>query len=781
MTAVHTEPLVRRSFTVRGVVQGVGFRPFVARLAADLGLAGQCANGATRVVAEVEGPAGAVDEFERRLRTEAPPMAVIIDVQRQDVSPTGAHAFRIESSLTEPGERTLVAPDTATCEDCLREMRDPEDRRYRHPFITCTNCGPRLTIITDLPYDRPRTTMAGFPMCARCADEYSDPADRRYHAQPIACPDCGPTLRAVGPDGSILATGTEPSLDVARKALRAGRIVAVKGIGGYHLACDASDAAAVAALRERKHRPRQPFAVMARDLATAKVLGVVGEAERALLSSPARPIVLLDKAPGLVAHVADAVAPGLLEVGVMLPYAPVHHLLLDEATPVLVMTSGNVSGEPLCFDDDDALARLGRIADLFLAHDRPIHVPCEDSVMAVADGLPLPVRRSRGYAPLPVALPTDDRVVLAAGAELKNTSALTRGGLAFVSAHVGDLGTLESRSAHERTVEQLVRFHDRQPSLVVADLHPGYASRAWAESWATEHGLPLVEVQHHHAHLAALAAEHGRLGEPLVGVVFDGTGYGCDRTVWGGEILALSDDGATARRLAHVDPFPLPGGDAAVRSPIRVAAAFLLSQGLPLDAAPEVASCLTPEERAALPGLVASSPVVTSSAGRLFDVVSALLGVRDRITYEGQAAIELEVLATTWERSAASRVDTDAPRLSLPVDATRRPLRLRTAALLDGLLAGLTAGVDRGALAWAFHEALATASVHAAGAACRETGTATVGLTGGVWQNRLLLRRARLHLERAGLEPLTHRLVPPNDGGIALGQAAVGLATLARG
>lgn len=767
-----SDTVVRQRFAVRGIVQGVGFRPFLARLAADLDVAGRCANGTTQVVVEVEGAAATVTEFGRRLRTDAPPLAVVLDIVATLLAPTGQPGFVIDHSAPEPGERTLIPPDVATCAACVAELRNPDNRRYQHPFITCTDCGPRLTIILDLPYDRPLTTMADFPLCAACAVEYADPTDRRYHAQPIACHDCGPTLTVRAAAGEVLATGTADSLAVVRAALLAGSIVAIKGIGGYHLACDAASAAAVATLRTRKHRPDQPFAVMAQNLETATRLAVVGDLEEQLLTGPARPIVLLDQRAQRATWVTEGVAPGLPTLGVMLPYAPVHHLLLDDDLPVLVMTSGNLSGEPLCFTESDAHTRLRDLADLFLDHDRPIAVPCEDSVMTVDAGEPLPLRRSRGYAPVPVVVPTTPQIVLAAGAELKNTAALARDGLAFVSAHVGDLGALESRDAHARTVMQLQRFHERRPDLVVADRHPGYASRAWAQAYAEEQDVPLLEVQHHHAHLAALAAEHGVLDTPLVGLVFDGTGFGCDATIWGGEILVLRDGGAGALRAGHLASLPLPGGDGAVRNPVRMAAAALLTSGLPFTASPHVDAALSADERAALPGIVARGGIQSSSVGRLFDIASSLLGVRHRVTYEGQAAIELEVLAATVSTG---------PALRLPLVESGEGVLLDTGTLITELVLALRDGVARAALAWAFHDALAAAGAAAAARACATTGTSTVGLTGGVWQNRLLRARTGAHLTAFDLTPLTHRLVPPNDGGISLGQLAVGLATLTRG
>lgn len=797
MSAVDTEVgvavagVVRRRLVVRGIVQGVGFRPHVAVLAEDLGLAGACHNDETSVEIEVEGPVAAVEEFGRRLVHDAPPLSRIESVDAADVAPLGGVGFAIEHSTGSAGQRTMVPPDTAPCAACLAEMNDPDDRRHRHPFITCTHCGPRLTITLDLPYDRALTTMAGFPMCAACAAEYADPRDRRYHAQPVACHDCGPRLVARGREGEPLAdpADVEATLAVAIDALRTGRIVAVKGLGGYHLACDAADPAAVSELRSRKHRPDQPFAVMARDLATAERLVEIGAAAD-LLTSPERPIVLLPARPG--APVAAEVAPRLGELGVLLPYTPVHHLLFAErpdrspgAPPVLVMTSGNPSGEPLCHTDDDALDRLGAVADVFLTHDRPIAVPVEDSVVAWSELGPVPIRRSRGYAPLPVDLEMVSRrrsagreaepVVLAAGAELKNTVALVRGGRAFVSAHVGDLESLASRAAHQRVTDQLLGFHRSAPDLLVADRHPGYASRAWAVRLAAETGTPLLEVQHHHAHLASLAAEHGRLEQPMLGLVFDGTGYGCDATVWGGELLLLGDGGRSAERLGHLGTVRLPGADSGVRNPVRTAAVALLDAGLPLSGTP-VADVLSDAEASFLVRAHASGAglVDTSSVGRLFDVVAALLGVRHRITYEAQAAVELEAAARAWRRTTSG----DAPRLPLPVVRGEGPARLDPAPLVRALVAAR--GQDPGALAWAFHQALACSAAEMAADVAADHAVSTVGLSGGVFVNRLLLSATSRHLTALGLEVLTHRRVPANDGGLALGQAALGRLHLTR-
>lgn len=774
------QTVVARRLVVRGVVQGVGFRPHLARLAAELGLSGWCRNDATCVVVEIEGPAGQVDRFESRLAREAPPLARVQAVSATTIAVAGASGFRITESTAGSGARTLAPADSAVCADCLAELADPGDRRYRHPFITCTNCGPRFTITTDLPYDRPATTMAPFAMCPACRAEYADPTDRRFHAQPIGCHDCGPRLRILTSDGAESLppepgrrAAAEHALGVVRAALAGGAIVAIKGLGGYHLACDAADDAAVERLRARKHRPEQPFAVMAADLATGRRLVDLPEEAIPVLTGPERPIVLLPRRRD--APVSASVAPGLDDLGVLLPYTPLHQLLFGgsgQVPPVLVMTSGNRSGEPICYTDTDAVARLGGIADLFCAHDREIAVPCDDSVLAWSRSGPIPVRRSRGYAPLPIPLDGDSAdMVLAAGAEIKNTFALARNGWAFVSAHVGDLGTTESRAAYGEATGQLLRFHRAAPALVVTDRHPGYASRAWAGQFADDLGVPTYEVFHHHAHLAALAAEHGRLDEPILGVVYDGTGYGCDATVWGGELLLLGDEGLTAERCAHLGTVRLPGGDAGVRNPVRTAALALLAAGESLAGTP-LADALTEAERTMLTGLRTTGWVPTSSVGRLFDVVSALLGIRPRISYEAQAAIELEAVATAWSLTDPG----DPVSLRLPVV----DLVLEPEPLIIDLVAAVRAGRPTGALALAFHDALATATATAASAVARARGVTVVGLTGGVFVNRLLLARVTHLLEAAGLEVLTHRTVPPNDGGLALGQVALGVRRLTR-
>ncbi|HZU47079.1 MAG TPA: carbamoyltransferase HypF, partial [Mycobacterium sp.] len=530
---------VRQRFTVTGVVQGVGFRPFVHRIATELRLAGFVGNDSGAVFVEAQGPRSSLAEFGRRLCADAPPLANISSVDVVDIEAKADSSFRIVESQTVPGATTPIPPDIAVCDDCVAELFDPADRRYRHPFITCTNCGPRFTIIRALPYDRPATTMSTFAMCERCAAEYHDPANRRFHAQPIACPDCGPSLWFRRGSGRV--DGSDAALAATQQALAAGAVVAIKGIGGYHLACGVGDESAVAGLRTRKARGAKPFAMLVRDLDVARRYARIDDTEAAILSSPARPIVLLRRRPD--ALVADSVAPGCPLLGLMLPYSPIHHLLLapvpDADVPVpdaLVLTSANRSDEPICFTEDDAAQRLSPLCDAVLDHNRPIHVPCDDSVVRVVDGRELPIRRSRGYAPLPVDLGLNAPGVLAVGGELKNTFCLTDGSRAFMSGHIGDMATLETLRAFERAVGQLSEIRG-EPVRLAADLHPGYQTRSWAERHAGDRPLDLV--QHHHAHVVSLLAEHGRLGEPLIGVSFDGTGYGSDGTIWGGEILAV--------------------------------------------------------------------------------------------------------------------------------------------------------------------------------------------------------------------------------------------------
>lgn len=767
----HAE--VRQRLTVTGVVQGVGFRPFVHRIATELGLSGFVGNDSGAVFLEVQGERERVAEFGRRLRAEAPPLARIRAVAVSELAADAAlrGGFRIVASRAVPGGTTPIPPDIAVCDDCVAELFDPGDRRHRHPFVTCTNCGPRFTIIRELPYDRPGTTMSGFTMCARCAAEYHDPGDRRFHAQPIACPDCGPSLWFRSAAGRV--DGTDAALAATQRALAAGAMVAVKGVGGYHLACAATDDTAVAALRSRKARGAKPFAMLVRDLDVARRYALVDDSEAAALLSPARPIVLLARRAD--APVAGAVAPGSPLLGLMLPYSPLHHLLLapvpgaDTPAPAaLVLTSANRSDEPICFTGDDAAQRLPALCDAVLDHDRPIHVPCDDSVVRVVDGDELPIRRSRGYAPLPVELNIAGPAVLAVGGELKNTFCLTDGSRAYLSGHIGDMAGWETLRAFERAVGQLSEIRG-EPARLAADLHPGYHTRSWAERRADDRPLDLV--QHHHAHVVSLLAEHGRIGEPVVGVSFDGTGYGCDQTIWGGEILRLGRDSHRFARAGHLLPVPLPGGDAAVRNPWRMALSQLWSADIAWtpDLAPVAAA--TPDELRLIRSQLETGTgcVPCSSMGRLFDAVASLLGVRQRIDYEGQAAIELEALA----QSAGGQPGPSLP-LRVGADGVIDP-----APMVQTLVSALYAGARPASLAAAFHEAVADAVAEVVGQVAG--GTRLAGLTGGVFQNVLLLKACRQRLRLAGFEVLTHHTVPPNDGGLALGQAAICMLTALEG
>ena len=760
---------VRQRFTITGVVQGVGFRPFVHRIARELGLAGFVGNDSGAVFLEVQGPATRLSEFGRRLCAEAPPLARISGVSVADIDTNTADAGDFQIVQSQPGTTatTAIPPDIAVCEDCLAELFDTHDRRYRHPFITCTNCGPRLTIIRALPYDRPATTMSAFAMCDRCADEYQDPGNRRFHAQPIACPDCGPSLWFASAAGWV--HGSDAALAATQQALAGGAVVAIKSIGGYHLACVVDDEAVVNGLRARKMRGGKPFAMLVRDLDVARRYARIDDTEAAIMCSPARPIVLLRRRGD--APVADAVAPGSPLLGLMLPYSPVHHLLLAPvpgsrapAPDALVLTSANRSDEPICFTEDDASQRLLRpsapLCDAVLDHNRPIQVPCDDSVVRVFDGRELPIRRSRGYAPLPVDIGRDGPAVLAVGGELKNTFCLTDGPRAFMSGHIGDMGNYPTLRAFERAVSQLSEMRHR-PVRLAADLHPGYQTRSWAERHAG--GRPLDLIQHHHAHVASLLAEHGRLGEPMIGVAFDGTGYGCDESIWGGEILALGRDSHRFTRVAHLMPVPLPGGDAAVRNPLRLALSQLWTAGI--DWAPDLppVTAATSAELRVIRSQLQSGVgcVPCSSMGRLFDAVASLLGIRHRIDYEAQAAIELEVLAESVDQAAP-------PPLRLDVGATGE---IDPRGMIRAIVSAWRAGVEPALLAAAFHEAIAVAVADAVGLVAGAV--RLVGLTGGVFQNVLLLGACRERLQQAGFAVLTHHTVPSNDGGLALGQAAV--------
>ncbi|WP_127358303.1 carbamoyltransferase HypF [Actinacidiphila soli] len=766
--AALVETTLRRRVTVRGVVQGVGFRPFLYTLATGLGLAGHVTNTGEGVVAEVEGAPAAVGLFCDGIVAGAPPLAVVESVDHRELAPQGGAGFAIVASHSNGPARTLVSPDVATCAACLGELADPADRRHRHPFITCTHCGPRFTIVTGLPYDRAHTTMAGFPMCGACAREYTDPSDRRFHAQPVACHDCGPRLRL------LPTAGPDPADPVAeaRRMLADGAILAIKGLGGYHLACDATNSRAVELLRRRKARGDKPFALMVRDIAEVEQLAHVGPEERELLTGAVRPIVLLRRRGG--ANRLDAVAPGSPDLGVMLPYTPVHHLLLglpgDPAGPrLLVMTSGNLAGEPIVTDDAEALDRLAHLADAWLTHDRPIHVPCDDSVVRVCDGEPLLVRRARGYAPLPITLPLPVRPALAAGGDLKNAFCLAEGRRAWLSAHIGDMDDLATQQAFERAEQQLETITGVRPGLLSADQHPGYRSAQWALRNAE--GRPVVRVQHHHAHIGAAMAEHGLDGgRQVIGVAFDGTGYGDDGAVWGGEFLLADYDGY--RRFAHLAYVPLAGGDAAVRRPYRMALAHLRAAGI--DWSPDlpcVAACPPDESRLLDRQLERNlNCVPTSSMGRLFDAVSSLAGVCHRAGYEAQAAVELEAAALAAAGDAGPGYDfaLRSPATGDPGVLTADPAPVLAAAVDD-----LRAGTPPAVIAARFHAAVAGLVGRTCALARERHGLDTVALTGGVFANTLLSSACARALRENGFTVLRHHRVPPNDGGLALGQVLV--------
>ncbi len=759
---------------VEGVVQGVGFRPFVHRLARQHMLSGWVRNDARGVLLEVEGEAEAVERFLARLSGEPPPLAVVERVRAERLEPAGADGFRILPSRAAaepegadaPGElAALVSADVAPCEDCLAELFDPGDRRHRYPFVNCTNCGPRFTIVRGVPYDRARTTMSAFDMCAACSAEYENPASRRFHAQPNACPVCGPTLRLVERSDRML-TG-EDALAGAVAALLDGRIVAVKGVGGYHLACLADDERAVAQLRARKRREEKPFALMAAHLAAASALVELTPAERELMSGPERPIVIARRRDGVT--VAKAVAPGSPDLGVMLASTPLHHLLLADAHTTLVMTSGNASDEPIAYRDEEALAGLSAIADAMLVHDRPIHMRVDDSIVRALDadvGRPLMLRRSRGYAPRSLALPLNARPMLACGAELKSTFCVASGSRAWVSQHIGDLRNWETLRSFREGIDHFQALFAVEPEVVAHDLHPDYLSTGYA---LAREGVELVAVQHHHAHLAAVLAEHGERGR-AIGAIYDGSGLGSDGTVWGGELLL--GDLTHAERIGHLHPVRLPGGDAAVREPWRMACAWLLAAfdgeaPLPASMVGRVDSERW-EQVAEIARRGTSSPM-TSSVGRLFDAVAALCGIRMTARDEGRAAIELEAAATCAPASGRSAYP-------LPVLEDRQMLQLDARDTVRAIVEDLAAGTSPAAVSSRFHNGLADATARALSLLAQREGVGTVVLSGGVFQNRLLLERCTTRLADADLRVLIPRELPPNDGAISYGQAAVAAA-----
>ncbi len=763
MALTAREQRARARVRIEGTVQGVGFRPFAYRLARELGLGGFVRNDSRGVALELEGADASIRSFLTRLELEAPPLAVLERVQTEWVKPEGASEFLILESAPGSGPDAPVTADSATCEDCLRELFDPADRRYRYPFINCTNCGPRFTIVCGVPYDRPLTTMSGFEMCPACRREYEDPGDRRFHAQPNACPVCGPQVSLLDCAGSLLASAEDVLRD-AIAALRAGAILAIKGLGGYHLACRAADELSVSALRGRKHREDKPFALMAPDLEGARALVELSPGEREILAGRERPIVLARRRAD--ARVAGAVAPRSSDLGVMLPYSPLHHLLLRDAGETLVMTSANVSDEPIAYRDEDALERLRGIADLFLVHNRPIATRTDDSVVrATGRRAPLLIRRSRGYVPAGLPLPLEPaRDLLACGAELKNTFCLVRGGRAWVSHHIGDLENYETLESFADGIEHFSNLFGVRPEIVAHDLHPEYLSTKYALERAE---LEPVGVQHHHAHLAACLAEHGERG-PAIGAIYDGTGFGTDGSIWGGELLVGGLE--SFERAGHLYPVRLPGGERAVREPWRMACAWLLAarggDALAPDAlAREIAPAPWRAVRELARGGVASP--VTTSMGRLFDAIAAVCGVRLRVNYEGQAAVELEAMRDASERGAYALPLAREGQGGLVLDA--RPT-------VDEATRDVDRGVPPGRVASRFHNAVATATSNACMAIAEERDIGMVVLAGGSFQNRALLEAVAATLEHAGLRVLVPERLPPNDGAISYGQAAVAAA-----
>ncbi|MCE9647759.1 MAG: carbamoyltransferase HypF [Chloroflexi bacterium] len=753
---------------ITGIVQGVGFRPFVYNLAMHHDLKGWVKNTSAGVEIEVDGDDDSLDLFLRQLQDEAPALSRIDGFSASFRPVNGFSSFEILHSESVEGAFQPITPDVSICPDCLRELFNPNDRRYRYPFINCTNCGPRFTIIKDIPYDRPKTTMAGFTLCADCEREYKDPANRRFHAQPVACPDCGPKVWLETKDEKENKVDHQAILET-RSLLTKGKIVAIKGLGGFHLACDATNTTSVLELRNRKLRVDKPFALMLPDIETVERHCSIGPMERELLLSGARPVVLLKRKQG--STISEEVAPKQHWIGVMLPYTPLHHLLLEKGAGFpegLVMTSGNLSEEPIATGNEEARERLSKLADAFLMHDRDIHIRCDDSVVRVFEENQksiYPIRRSRGYCPFPVKLPLDVPQILAAGSELKNTFCITNGSYAFLSHHIGDMENYETLKSFEQGVQHFEKLFRVKPEAIAYDLHPNYLATRYALDRAARENLATMGVQHHHAHIAACMAEHGLDGShPVIGVSFDGTGYGEDGAIWGGEILIA--DYKSYRRTYHLKYFPLPGGDAAVKKPARTALALLWSLGLEWDERlpPCVEFCAEDQFtlRAQLEKKI-NTPM-TSSMGRLFDAAAALAGVRQKVNYEGQAAIEFEALADETERES----------YHFGLDQDEVDVR----SVIKALVKDVMAGVYVSKISARFHNGLAESVRDMCLKIKSETDIDEVALSGGVWQNITLLGRTLSLLEKAGFRVYLHREVPTNDGGLSLGQAVIAAARM---
>jgi hydrogenase maturation protein HypF len=748
----------RRQIRVRGIVQGVGFRPFVYNLAEKLGLAGYVLNSSAGVLIEVEGEPGQIERFVRELNENPPPLAQIEDVAIASLEAAGYTAFVIRESVDEPGQLAPVSPDVSTCPDCLSDLQTPGNRRFGYPFTNCTNCGPRYTITRMIPYDRPLTTMACFPMCERCLREYEDPSNRRFHAQPNACPDCGPSL-------TLSVETDNPIIHEVRQLLRQGRILAIKGLGGFHLVCDPSNDTAVQLLRERKKRSDKPFALMVPDVAAAEKLCVVSDAERAALASVRRPIVILARRPD--APISQALAPGNNTLGVMLPYTPLHHLLFDETLSALVMTSGNLSEEPIVTGNREAAQRLQSIADAFLFHNRDIHTRVDDSVARVFAGKERVLRRSRGYAPHPVTLGFPVAEILACGAELKNAFCLTKDRHAFLSQHIGDLENYETLVFYRETLDRMQRLFRIAPTAVAYDLHPQYLSTKLALEM-TE--VQQIGVQHHHAHIASCMAENG-IADRVIGVAFDGTGFGTDRKIWGGEFLVA--DFAGFERRAHFRYIALAGGDRAVREPWRLGLSYLLDTfGAQVDSLDlPLWRRVPPKKIATVRSMIERriNTIETSACGRLFDAVASIVGVRDEVNFEAQAAIELEACALP---------DVDA---SYPFEISAGdPWQIDVRPMIDSIVRDVLAAKPAGWIAAAFHNTVVAIVIEVCLRLRSLEGIDRVCLSGGTFQNVYLVESAVASLRAKGFEVFLHSKVPPNDGGISLGQAVIANSALRR-
>lgn len=768
---------------VNGIVQGVGFRPFIYSLAIRYKLRGWVRNTSGGVEIEVSGPADNLANFITSIKEEAPPLARIESLRHEPIQTASYEGFQIQGSLTVEGDYQPISPDVSICEDCLQELFTPTDFRYRYPFINCTNCGPRFTIIKDIPYDRPKTTMMDFDLCLKCRGEYENPLDRRFHAQPVACPECGPEIWLENPSETGLERiPGDQALRITQQLLSEGKIAAIKGLGGFHLACDAENPAVITTLRDRKNRPAKPLAVMMPNLETIREYCRLTEGEATLLESPQRPILLLERNPDR--PLPDNIAPGQNTIGVMLPYTPLHYLLFSKQDQfpkapyqVLVMTSANFRGDPILTKNDEVREQLSQIADIYLFHNRDIHIHCDDSVIRVAhlagndNAQSFPIRRSRGYAPEPLITPLTGPSLLAVGAELKNTFCHTRENYAFISQHLGDLKNYQTLTSFEDSISHFENLFRIRPSLLIHDLHPDYLSTRYALERADKENLPTLAVQHHHAHIMACLADNSDPGaEPVIGMAFDGVGYGDDGAIWGGEILLA--DYLSYQRIGHLEYFPLPGGDLAIREPWRTGLALLHHLGIPWDPAlPVVAYAQSLGE--IMPNVQPidvlhkqleariNSPL-TSSIGRLFDAIAALLGIRQTISYEGQAAIELESLVDPSETGR------------YPLDVSPENI-INVSPLVSGLLHDFQQGQKISILSARFHNTLAALVLELAQRVKQEHSLDRVALSGGVWQNMSLLTKSVHNLSRAGFQVLTHHHVPPNDGGISLGQAVAGL------